>query len=85
MAQGYYCLADLYSQGATRRQKEKHGLLPWSDRTIQRMWAAGKFPRPFKLLGRNTWKAEVIDEYRRLFEKGVALAEAAVQAEAAMG
>ena len=81
---GFYSFHQLYSTGETEIQKEYNGKFPWSMSTVRRLWARGEFPKPIKLLGRNAWRCDVIDRFAELIAKGVALADAVVQAEAAV-
>lgn len=85
MGSGFYCIRQLASQRETERQKARIGMFPWCAMTLRRMWARGEFPKPIVWMSRNVWKRGVIDEYARLIGAGVALAEAAVRAEATVG
>ncbi len=80
---GFYSLQQLASQAETEKQKGRAGVFPLSEMTIRRMWTRGEFPKPVKYMNRNVWGKEVINSYANLIKQGVALAEAAVRAEAA--
>ncbi len=81
---GFYSLQQLSSRNETARQKARVGVFPWCEMTIRRMWARGEFPKPIVWMKRNMWRRGVIDAYSRLIAQGVAAAEAAIQAEAAV-
>ena len=85
MNTGFYSLYQLYTTRETERQKEHCGVFPWGRTKILRLVRQKEFPAPVKVGRGNVWKKGVIHRYEELIGAGVALAEAAVRAEAAMG
>ena len=81
---GFYNAYQLCSAKETTRQKAHNGIFQWGKTKLLALVGSGEFPAPIKIGNYNVWAKGVIHEYARLIAKGVELADATIQAQAAV-